>query len=61
MSTPLITAAESGDVASVAALIASGADLDVQDGRGRTAMMAATHANHPEVVALLIEAGADPT
>ena len=59
MAIDLITAAEAGDVESVLKLIQSGANLDAVDERGRTAMMAATHGNHPSVVAALIDAGAD--
>ena len=55
----LIAAAESGDIATVSRLIEEGVDLDQVDQRGRTAMMAATHGNHPSVVKALIDAGAD--
>ena len=54
-----ISAAESGDGASVSRTLESGVNIDAVDGRGRTAVMAATHGNHPDVVKLLIEAGAD--
>lgn len=55
----LTEAAERGDAAAVRALLAAGADVDGRDARGRTAAMAATHGNRPEVFALLVEAGAD--
>lgn len=55
----LIEAAERGDVDELRKLIDRGADLNATDTRGRTAMMAATHANKPESVKILIEAGAD--
>ncbi len=57
--TYLIAAAESGDVTSVAQLIAAGARIDERDDRGRTALLAATHANEVATASLLIEAGAD--
>ena len=55
----LIAAAEMGDAAAVTSLIAKGASVSAKDGRGRTALLAATHGNHPEVARLLIAAGAD--
>lgn len=55
----LIQAAERGQTAEVRRLLQTGAQIDAQDGRGRTAIMAATHGNHPETVAALIEAGAN--
>jgi ankyrin repeat protein len=56
----LIDAAAAGDIDSLLALLAtSELDLDERDARGRTALMAATYANQPEAVALLLEAGAN--
>ncbi|ULL15852.1 ankyrin repeat domain-containing protein [Paenibacillus sp. H1-7] len=55
----LIEAAEKGDNAAVERLLASGADINATDGRGRTAAMAATHGNKPETLRLLIAKGAD--
>ncbi len=55
----LIRAAEGNDVALVRQLVADGADLRARDGRGRTALMAATYQNHVESAGLLIKAGAD--
>jgi ankyrin repeat protein len=56
----LIDAAAAGDIAGLRALLeTSGLDLNERDSRGRTALMAATYANQPEAVALLLEAGAD--
>ncbi|QMV45020.1 hypothetical protein FPL14_15065 [Cohnella cholangitidis] len=55
----LIAAAERGDTATLRKLLEEGADLNVQDMRGRTAIMAATYADKPDAVRLLIEAGAD--
>ena len=59
MSQALVDAAERGDVSAIASLVATGVDIDWQDSRGRTAVMAATHANQVAAVALLIDAGAD--
>lgn len=59
MSSKLVEAAERGSLTEVESLIAAGADLDQRDARGRTAMMAATHANRIDVVQALIDAGAD--
>ena len=55
----LIAAAERGDAAQVQRLLAQGASHKARDGRGRTALLAATHADKPEVARLLIAAGAD--
>ena len=55
----LIQAAESGDTLAILSLLAAGANINATDERGRTAAMAATHANQVETVRALIEAGAD--
>ena len=55
----LIAASERGDVAEVRTLLAQGASIGAKDVRGRTALMAATHANQIETAAVLIAAGAD--
>ena len=55
----LIAAAEKGDLKEVERLIAAKADIHARDGRGRTALLAATHGNHVEVARALIAAGAD--
>jgi hypothetical protein len=55
----LITAAEHGDVAQVQELLARGAQLGARDERGRTALLAATHANQVAAAALLVAAGSD--
>ncbi len=55
----LIRASENGDLALVHSILATGVDIDAVDDRGRTAVMAATHGNHPSVVQALIEAGAN--
>lgn len=59
MSEQLIAAAGEGDTVRVRELIHEGAPLDAQDGRGRTAVMAATYGNHAATVQVLTEAGAD--
>lgn len=55
----LIAAAEEGHTAEVLALIGAGADINTRDGRGRTAVMAATHANQVQTVEALLKADAD--
>jgi ankyrin repeat protein len=59
MNEQLIAAAERGDTAAVLAMISAGADINAQDGRGCTPVMAATHGNHADTVRTLIQAGAD--
>ncbi|WP_077003282.1 ankyrin repeat domain-containing protein [Variovorax sp. KK3] len=51
-------AAWRGDVARLKTLIASNADLEARDGRGRTALHVATHARQREAIRLLAQAGA---
>jgi ankyrin repeat protein len=58
--TPLMLAARSGTLAGVDALLAHGADVDaVEQFHGETALMWAAGENHPDIVAHLIDAGAD--
>lgn len=59
MNDELIAAAAAGDTARVEAQLVQGADINTQDGRGRTPVMAATHGNHAATVAALVRAGAD--
>ena len=59
MNKQLIDAAEHGDIATVRRILGDGADINVQDARGRTPVLAATHANQVETVQALIQAGAD--
>jgi ankyrin repeat protein len=59
MSSNLVEVADRGTLAELESMIAAGVDLDQRDARGRTAMMAATHADRADVVRTLIEAGAD--
>jgi len=56
---PLIEAAAKGDLAAVERMIARGVNIDARDGRGRSALLAATHGNHVAVARALIAAGAD--
>ncbi len=55
----LIAAAGRGDLAAVQKSLRDGAGVTARDGRGRTALLAATHGNHVEIARLLIAAGAD--
>ncbi len=59
MNEKLIQAAERGDTATVLQLLATGAQINSRDQRGRTAVMAATHGNQVATVQALIAAGAD--
>lgn len=56
---PYIAAAEKGETAAVLEFLKKGVDINATDDRGRTAVLAATHGDHPETVKALIEAGAD--
>lgn len=56
----LMTASRAGTVAGVKALLARGAKVDVAErSHGQTALMWAVSERHPDIVRLLIEAGAD--
>ena len=55
----LVGAAEDGDLAALKRLLDSGVPVDARDGRRRTALLAATHANRIDAARLLIERGAD--
>lgn len=59
MNAQLIDAAERGDTDTVLQLLATGAEINSRDERGRTAVMAATHGNQVATVEALIAAGAD--
>ena len=54
-----MTAARSGSVAVVRALIAAGADVDAAAAGGQTALMWAAAEGHPRVVSVLAEVGTD--
>jgi uncharacterized protein len=63
---PIVSAASLGKTATVTALIAKGADPDVRQADGRTALMLAADAGHFETVRALMIGGAsrdlqDPT
>ncbi|MBC7620837.1 MAG: ankyrin repeat domain-containing protein [Candidatus Saccharibacteria bacterium] len=55
----MVRAGEVGDVAALRQLLDSGVAVDVQDGEGRTALLAATRAGRVDSARLLIERGAD--
>lgn len=55
----LIDAAERGALQEVRRWLEAGVPIDSRDTRGRTALLAATHADRVEVARLLIERGAD--
>jgi ankyrin repeat protein len=59
MNEQLLSAAERGDTAAVLQSLAGGADVNVRDARGRTPVLAATHAQQTQTVKALIDAGAD--
>ncbi|MFN8453737.1 MAG: ankyrin repeat domain-containing protein [Anaerolineae bacterium] len=59
MTTELITAAEQGDTPTVLRLLQAGANINGQDERGRTPVLAATHGRYTETVKALLQAGAD--
>ena len=58
--TALMFAARNGDVASARLLIAAGADVEDRNAWGVSAVTMAAHAGYGRLVALLLEAGADP-
>lgn len=59
MNQQFILAAEKGDTAKVQRLLEDGADINVTDDHGRTAVMTATYNNKADTVKVLIENGAD--
>lgn len=48
-----------GDVATVRALLRAGAEINVRDRHGQTALMLAAHRGYREMVEVLVEGGAD--
>jgi ankyrin repeat protein len=58
--TALMFAARAGDLASARLLVAAGANVNDQDAWGVSATAMAAHAGHREVVAFLLERGANP-
>ena len=60
--TALIAAAYNGHERVVDLLLQRGAEVNLQDSKGRTALMKAAYSNHdPTVVSRLLRAGADMT
>ncbi|MBR1978491.1 MAG: ankyrin repeat domain-containing protein [Akkermansia sp.] len=57
--TPLMRAAERGNLRAVDALIKAGANVNAKDEDGNTALMDAADEGHNDVVLRLIQAGAD--
>ncbi len=57
---PLIIASTLGHEKIAEALINNGAGLNVQNNDQSTALLSATFFAHPEIVKLLLDAGADP-
>jgi len=57
--TPLVTAAERGNIREVASLIADGANVNQQDSWGETALMKASTLGHWKCVGLLLDRGAN--
>jgi ankyrin repeat protein len=55
----LLQGAKSGDMNRIRASLAAKVPVDVRDGRGRTALLIATHHNRIDVARLLIANGAD--
>jgi ankyrin repeat protein len=55
----ILDAAAAGDVERVRTLLAAGADCNVRNGDGATALMLAAHAGNLEMVRTLVDAGAD--
>ncbi len=55
----LVRMAEAGDLAALRRLLDAGVPVDTRDTRRRTALLAATHANHIDVARLLIQRGAN--
>lgn len=60
-SPPLLVAARDGDVASLQSLLQHGADVNMQDEEGSTALHWAADGNHVAAVRALLEHGADAT
>ena len=58
--TPLMYTARQGAIDAARALVESGADLNIQDPDGTTAMVLAIINGHYDVAAMLVEKGADP-
>ena len=59
MDQELISAAGTGDLARISALLKKGANVNGRDAQGRTPVMAATYGRHAGAVKALLAAGAD--
>lgn len=59
MTETFLDAAQTNDIAALRRGLRLGVAVDSRDGRGRTALLIATHANAVEAARMLIEAGAD--
>lgn len=59
MDDKLFAAAEKGSVPLISELLKQGANVNAQDARGRTPVMAATYARQPKAVEALLRSGAD--
>ena len=57
---PLLFAARRGDVATAAAMIAGGANVDDTAANGASALVVAAHSGHGKLAAFLLDKGADP-
>ena len=57
---PLVLAAGWGHLELIEALLESGADVNRPDRMGATPLYEAVHKKHPEAIAVLLKAGADP-
>lgn len=55
----LVAAAKQGDAAAVGEALAAGANVDAQDGAGRTALMEASMRSEVDVMRALLDAGAN--
>ena len=55
----LIEAVGNNDLATVQAMVKAGTNINAQDTRGRTALLAAVEGHHLESARVLLEAGAD--
>ncbi len=58
--TPLLHAAMSGDLESVRALVAAGADVNQRAADGSTGLIVAIVKHHPDIALFLLDKGADP-